>query len=80
VEWYEWVFQGIGVLVLGSVGTWLYRRFRRRPADPTERARSLVKGNVGDDSRIRRARMRNADHLVEGDVGNRSYIDDIDFK
>jgi hypothetical protein len=81
VEWYQWAFDGVagtvGVAFISGVVTWWYRRRRRR--DTPEQTRSLIKGNVGDNSRIRRVRMRNAHHLVDGDVG-RSRIEDVDFQ
>jgi hypothetical protein len=78
VDWLNLIFGGIGVALIGWALDWWFRR-RNRPTPP-DPSRSLVKGNVGENSRIRRVRMRDAHHLVEGDVGGGSDIDRIDFR
>jgi hypothetical protein len=83
VEWLELVFGGIGVAALGGLGKlglwWLDRRKRVAPA-PEPPRRSVVRGPVGADSAIRRVRSRGADHVLDGSMGERGVIEDIDFR
>jgi hypothetical protein len=81
MEWLDFIFGGFGVAVISGIVTWVYRRRRAASAPPPPpMPRSLVKGNVGANSAIRRARVRGAHHLVEGDMGDGGKVEDIDFR
>jgi cobalamin synthase len=72
----EWWYFVLITLAAAGIAVLLWPREEPTPAQ----TRSLVKGNVGANSAIRRARTRGAHHLIEGDMGDGGNIEDIDFR
>jgi hypothetical protein len=72
---YWWYLVAIGAVTI--LIAWLVRP-RQEPA-PVQ-TRSVVKGNLGANSAIRRARVRGADHVLDGDMGDGGNIEDVDFR
>lgn len=78
VEWYEWFFDGIGVLLVSGLGAWWFRRLRRRRAT-APKERGLIDGDVADGSKLNDIRMRGADYMIKGNV-SQSKISRVDFE